>query len=625
MSLGQQTYEDNKQLDCYKNYSSTNGYVCNGLRSSCDSYLTFRSNPPYNTAITIGYLLNSDASAIAKLNNIFDIDVIPTNTVVIVPVNCTCSGEYYQHNVSYTIKYTGETYFSVANNTYQGLTSCQAMMTQNPYDSRNLSAGLNVVAPLRCACPTANQTAAGFRYLLNYMVATRDTVGLIAQSFGVDDFQSVLDANELTSASVIYPYTTILVPLKAVPKFINQTAASPPPPPPPSVVVGNGSDKSSTSKWVFVGTGIGAAILLLLALSGFLIWRSRRSSSMPRAKPITDADQAPSLPKKTGTSWSFSSEGVRFAVESLTLYEFSELERATGYFSEANRIRGSVYRGSFKGDNAAIKVVKGNVSTAEINVLKHVNHSNIVRMSGFCVHQGNTYLVYEYAENGSLSEWLHSKKTTITSLGWKQRVQIAYDVAEALNYLHNYINPPYIHKNLKSSNVLLDVNMRAKVANFGLARTVTNEDEGGFQMTRHVVGTHGYMAPEYVENGVITPRLDVFAFGVILLELLSGKEATVGEKGGEESLLSASVKKVFEGENVREKLRGFVDPSLMNEYPLDLVYSMAQLGNKCVFHDLNGRPSMGEVSMTLSKILSSSLEWDPSDELERSRSLSHGR
>lgn len=144
-------------------------------------------------------------------------------------------------------------------------------------------------------------------------------------------------------------------------------------------------------------------------------------------------------------------------------------------------------------------------------------------------------------------------------------------------------------------------------------------------MTRHVVGTHGYMAPEYVENGVITPRLDVFAFGVILLELLSGKEATVGEKGGEESLLSASVKKVFEGENVREKLRGFVDPSLMNEYPLDLVYSMAQLGNKCVFHDLNGRPSMGEVSMTLSKILSSSLEWDPSDELERSRSLSHGR
>jgi len=137
------------------------------------------------------------------------------------------------------------------------------------------------------------------------------------------------------------------------------------------------------------------------------------------------------------------------------------------------------------------------------------------------------------------------------------------------------------------------------------------------------------MAPEYIENGVITPKLDVFAFGVVMLELLSGREATAADKhgGDQEELLYASIRRVLEGDNVREKLQGFVDPSLRNEYPLDLAFSMAQLAKSCVAHDLNSRPAIPEVFMTLSKILSSSLDWDPSDELQRSGSLgrTHGR
>eukprot|EP00262_Sarcandra_glabra_P019443 TRINITY_DN732_c0_g1_i1.p1 TRINITY_DN732_c0_g1~~TRINITY_DN732_c0_g1_i1.p1 ORF type:complete len:314 (-),score=57.48 TRINITY_DN732_c0_g1_i1:80-979(-) len=298
---------------------------------------------------------------------------------------------------------------------------------------------------------------------------------------------------------------------------------------------------------------------------------------------------------------------------------------ATGFFAEDQRIKGSVYHGSINGDLAAIKILKGDVSS-EINILKQISHSSVIRLSGFCLHEGNTYLVYEFAENGSLSDWIHEKKHNNSSpLNWKQRVQIAYDVADGLNYLHNYANPPYIHKNLKGSNILLDGYFRAKVTNFGLARSVAENQEEGLQLTRHVVGTKGYMSPEYLENGLLTPKLDVFSFGVVILELLSGRKAvTVDEENGGELLLSESIKLVLEGENVREKLRKFVDPSLRDEYPLDLLYNMAQLAMLCVAHELGSRPTASEVFVSLSKILSSSLDWDPSDE-GRSKSMDRGR
>ncbi|GAV65798.1 LOW QUALITY PROTEIN: Pkinase domain-containing protein/Pkinase_Tyr domain-containing protein, partial [Cephalotus follicularis] len=350
----------------------------------------------------------SEPTRIASLNNISsDVATISTNTQVVVPVNCSCSGDYFQHNASYTLKDTSENYFTVANDTYQGLTTCQAMIAQNPYNARNLSV----------VCK----------------------------------------------------------------------------------------------------------------------------------------------------SWS------------LTLYKFHDLQMATGYFGEANIIKGSFYRGSFKGDTAAVKVMKGDVSS-EINLLKMINHSNVIRLSGFCVHQRNTYL-YEYADNSSLSDWLCSNRNQSSlTLSWKQRIQIAYNVADAINYLHNFTNPPYIHKNLKTSNILLDGNFRAKLANF-LARMVENDDHG-LHLTRHVVSTRGNIDP-YLENGVVTPKLDVFGFGVVILELLSGREAAAGDKKAGEELLFAPVSRVLKGDNVREKLRGFIDHSLRNEYPLKLAISIAQLAKLC--------------------------------------------
>ncbi|RWR78327.1 protein LYK5-like protein [Cinnamomum micranthum f. kanehirae] len=585
LSHAQQPFLKNDQLDCYNNVPSTYGYYCNGQQRSCNTFVIFRSDPPYyDSAVTIGYLLSSDPSRIAEINGVVDIQRIPKDTQVIVPVNCSCAGHYYQHNSSYTMKFDDENYYTIANLTYQGLTTCKAMINQNKYESRKLEVGMRFTAPVRCACPTRNQTAKGVKLLMTYMITRGDTIPAIAERFDADE-QSVLDANELKEEDEIYPFNSLLVPLRRDPTRA-QTII--PPSPSESPIPAIAPVERSKFRPVLPAIGIGAGLVLLL-LCGLLVWFLHRRCH--GKKKILDKERESGStheqPQKMASSKPpFLNGVIREAIETLTVYSFAELEEATGSFCDDNEIKGSVYRGVINGDIDCNKEDQG---------------------------RWDTYLVYEYAENGSLSDWLHEKSSQ-PCLSWKERVQIAFDIADGLNYLHNHTNPPYIHKDMKSSNALIDSNMRAKVANFGLARAM----EKGGQMTSHVVGTWGYMAPEYLEHGLITPKIDVFAFGVVMLELLSGREAIKQgggganeDEGGGALLLSASVRKVLEGEGVREKLRGFVDPCLGDEYPMSLALSFAHLAMECVAKDPSSRPSMIEVHMSLLKILSSSLHWDP--------------
>ncbi|KAJ6793217.1 protein LYK5-like [Iris pallida] len=663
-SVAQQPFLNNLQFNCSSNGPSTLGYSCNGAHTSCSTYLTFRSSAPsYQSPALISYLLNTNASALADLNRVPDVSPIPAGDLVLVPASCSCSGPYYQHNATYTIKALGEIYLLVANDTYQGLSTCQALIAQNPYDPLHLTKGMDLLVPLRCACPTDNQTALGVKYLLNYLITPGDTVPDIARRFSAD-YHSVLLANDLDQDTVIFPYNSLLLPLKTEPTLAQISAPPPPPPapspspPPPPTDRGSGTSSKNNNTGVFVGVGVGAAFLVLL--SGLLSWyfccfrgrRRERRSALPVAASAEDSNAyggggGEKISPSTTTTTPFKSNEIRTFLDSLVVYEFEDLERATGRFAEENRIGGSVYRGTINGDDAAVKRLKGDYVPSEIGILKQINHSSVVRLSGLCVHEGSTYLVYEFVERGSLSDWLHRRRssredrTTADSavLSWKQRVRIAYDVADGLNYLHHYTSPPYVHKNVKSSNVLLDAEFRAKLANFGLARAVEEYGDGGggLQLTRHVVGTHGYMAPEYLEHGLITPKLDVFAFGVVLLELLSGREATYPkddedekEKERGELLLSGSLRKVLSGggggggDDVRTKLRGFVDPCLRNEYPFDLALAMAELAVRCVAREAGSRPSMTDVLMTLSAIYNSTLDWDPS-EVRNPDSMVHGR
>lgn len=218
-SQAQQSYISNHQLDCYNNYSETNGYQCNGP-TSCLSYLTYRSIPPYDTPRSISSLLNSDPSQIAGINQVpLDKNVV-VDTVLIVPVYCSCSGDFYQHNAYYTPKSNDtDTYFLIANNTYQGLTACQALIAQNPFPrNQYLSTDMDVLIPLRCACPVDVLIMSGYNYLFSYLVTWGDSINSIAETFNVEMW-TIFAANNLpySDEEVIFPFTQILVPLKDPP------------------------------------------------------------------------------------------------------------------------------------------------------------------------------------------------------------------------------------------------------------------------------------------------------------------------------------------------------------------------------------------------------------------------
>ncbi|KAF2283628.1 hypothetical protein GH714_012590 [Hevea brasiliensis] len=550
-----QLYEGKATTNCSNTGDSVLGYSCNGLNRTCQAYLTFRSQPPYNTVASISTLLNSDPSQLSAINSVSEAASFDTNKLVLVPVNCSCSGNYSQANTSYVVQ-AGDSPFLIANNTYQGLSNCQAVQDQNRRQTTDIFAGEKLNIPLRCACPTKNQTGVGIKYLLSYLVTWGDTVSAVSVKFGGDTGRS-LEANGLSEQNaVIYPFTTLLIPLENPPSS-TQTIAPPPPPasPPPPSSPSPNSKKSSDKTW-------------------------------NRSDPITVPESVEAIEKPVEKKLDEESqdflESIFSIAQSIKVYSFKELQTATDNFSPSCWISGSVYRGLINGDYAAIKKVNG-----------------------------NWYLVYDYAAKGPLSDWIYSANNDGKFLNWTQRVQIALDVATGLNYLHNFTSPSHVHKDIKSSNVLLDSNFRAKIANLAKARSAEAQ-EGEFALTRHIVGTKGYMAPEYLEHGLVSTKLDVYAFGVVMLEIVSGKE--VAALYTEENMnLSDVLNDVLSKEDGQEILRKFIDPSMQGNYPLELTVLVMRLIDSCLNKNPADRPSMDEITESLSRILTTSLNWESSN------------
>ncbi|XP_057851660.2 serine/threonine receptor-like kinase NFP [Cryptomeria japonica] len=258
------------------------------------------------------------------------------------------------------------------------------------------------------------------------------------------------------------------------------------------------------------------------------------------------------------------------------LYSPEVVKEATQGFSPKSHIAGSVYRGIINGRDVVIKQMKENVSH-EMKSLQKVEHDNLVKLQGFCINcEGKSYLIYEYVDNESLNLWLHRPSVGFQGLTWRTRLQIALDVATGLNHIHERTG--IVHRNLKSSNVLLNRKLRAKVANFGAARYMVNS-------SRHV-RAHG-----------VSPKIDVFAFGVILLKLISGKEAMI--KNGE----LRQIKYLLEGQDREEKLRKWIDPNVQDTCSIDSAISMALLAKACLDEDVEARPTMREIVYRLSDLL----------------------
>ncbi|KAG0504121.1 hypothetical protein KC19_N018700 [Ceratodon purpureus] len=286
-----------------------------------------------------------------------------------------------------------------------------------------------------------------------------------------------------------------------------------------------------------------------------------------------------------------------------------------------------VFYGVIRGQKLAIKRMNLQATKeflAELQVLTHVHHTNLVQLIGYCT-TDYLFLVYEFMENGTLDYHLHSAKAAEAPLSWSSRVQIALDAARGLEYLHEHTRPSYIHRDIKSANILLDKDARAKVADFGLTKLTETKIDGNLAtISTRVVGTWGYLSPEYATFGEVSPMVDVFAFGVVLLELLSGREAILRGSLVEEVTPSGtalpkedqtrSLVKYFDpvlkAPNGRDKLPKFMDPALGDNYTSDAAWKMAQLAGACTQDLPDKRPNIRKAVVALMAMSSATCEWE---------------
>lgn len=612
LTQAQQPYIRKSSTNCGIRNASTSvlGYDCNGVNSTCQAYLTFRSQPPYNTVTSISTLLNANATELSQLNSVSETAAFGTGETVLVPTRCSCLGQFYQANATYVIQ-AGDTPFLIANNTFEGLSTCHAIQVERSDRTTNIYTGSKLTVPLRCACPTEKQAADGIRYLLSYLITWGQTVSGISAIFGVDTGVT-LEANQLSERdSNIYPFTTLLVPLSDQPSR-SQTIAPPPPPttsspPPPSPLTP--ATSSNDHKWVYMLVGVLGGVSLTSLIGFTVFWFCFHLKRKQIAPPVvSSASQSFEAIVKPGEKRldvdeeSEFMESLNSIAQSLKVYKFEELKSATQDFSPNCLIKGSVYKGTINGDLAAIKKMHGDVSK-EIQLLNTIHHHNLIRLSGVCFNDSHWYLVYEFAVNGSLSDWIyHGEQNTNKSLNWIQRIQVVLDVANGLDYLHSYTTPPYVYKNLESSNIVLDDEFRAKLINFELARSAEGQ-EGQFALTRHIVGTQGYMSPEYLENGMVSTKLDVYGLGVLMLEIVTGKHVSDLYENVNKNL-SEVLDDVLEKEDV--DAIDFMDPNLQGNYPPQLAMSVIRLIDACLDKDPSARPDMNEVSQSLSRVLTTS-------------------
>ncbi|CAN8292215.1 unnamed protein product [Cochlearia groenlandica] len=312
-------------------------------------------------------------------------------------------------------------------------------------------------------------------------------------------------------------------------------------------------------------------------------------------------------------------------------FTFKELAAATRNFREVNLIGeggfGRVYKGRLdSGQVVAIKQLnpdglQGNREfIVEVLMLSLFHHPNLVTLIGYCTSGDQRLLVYEYMPMGSLEDHLFDVESNKEQLSWNTRMKIAVGAARGIEYLHCTANPPVIYRDLKSANILLDKEFHPKLSDFGLAKLGPVGDRT--HVSTRVMGTYGYCAPEYAMSGKLTVKSDIYCFGVVLLELITGRKAIdSSQKQGEQNLVawvSNRIKPEFESLTLgltdvclscalksrsylkdQKKFGHLVDPSLRGKYPRRcLNYAIAIIA-MCLNEEAHYRPFIGDIVVAL--------------------------
>ncbi|WOG98446.1 hypothetical protein DCAR_0417789 [Daucus carota subsp. sativus] len=291
----------------------------------------------------------------------------------------------------------------------------------------------------------------------------------------------------------------------------------------------------------------------------------------------------------------------------LQLFTFKQLHSATGGFTKSNLIGhggfGLVYRGVLQnGRKIAVKVMdragkQGEEEfQVEVELLSRLRCPYLLTLVGYCSESSHKLLVYEFMANGGLQEHLYriGGSSAVSSLKWEIRLRIALEAAKGLEYLHEHITPPVIHRDFKSSNILLDRNFHAKVSDFGLAKL--GSDKAGGHVSTRVLGTQGYVAPEYALTGHLTTKSDVYSYGVVLLELLTGRVPVDMKRAPGECVLVAWALPLLTD---REKVETIMDPKLEGQYSMKEVVQVAAIAAMCVQPEADYRPLMADVVQSL--------------------------
>ncbi|KAK6927598.1 Serine-threonine/tyrosine-protein kinase, catalytic domain, partial [Dillenia turbinata] len=360
-------------------------------------------------------------------------------------------------------------------------------------------------------------------------------------------------------------------------------------------------DQAQANKKLVIALIVSSASLIAIILFLLLLWiyQTRYSKSRNKSFQTSDSVKGLVLGPILGK---FNSMKLGVSKGSVRLFDYKALETGTGNFQGQNILGvggfGCVYKACLD-DNFQVAVKRLDCGGQdaerefenEVNLLVKIQHPNIISLLGYCIHEETKFLVYELMQNGSLETQLHGP-THGSALSWHVRMKIALDVARGLEYLHEHCNPPVIHRDLKSSNILLDTNFNAKLSDFGLAIIDGTQNKSNIRLS----GTLGYVAPEYLLDGKLTDKSDVYAFGVVLLELLLGKKPVEKLAPAQcQSIVTWAMPQLTD----RSKLPNIVDAAIKDTMDLKHLYQVAAVAVLCVQPEPSYRPLIADVLHSL--------------------------
>ncbi|KAM1129030.1 hypothetical protein ACFXTH_038908 [Malus domestica] len=339
------------------------------------------------------------------------------------------------------------------------------------------------------------------------------------------------------------------------------------------------SPSTSLSSGAIAGISIGCVVFVLILASGFYFYWWKKRMEGEETDEIED--------------WELEFWPHRFSNE--------ELREATGGFSNDQLLGsggfGKVYKGTLSnGTEIAVKCVNHDSKQglrefmAEIASMGRLQHKHLVQMRGWCRKRNELMLVYDYMPNGSLNRWIFDKPKKV--LGWDRRRRVLADVAEGLNYLHHGWDQMVVHRDIKSSNILLDAEMRGRLGDFGLAKLY---EHGEVPNTTRVVGTLGYLAPELATVAAPTAASDVYSFGVVLLEVACGRKPIKMDAAEDEEVLIDWVRELY----VRGRVGEAADPRIKGEYEAEEMEIALKLGLACCHPHPQRRPNMRDIVAVL--------------------------